>query len=143
MPIELKTKLIESNIFPVMTYGCQTWRLTEIQREKLSVTQHDMERKILNVRKQDKISLKKIRQLTKQRDILSVIDSQKFNWAGHVARMDQNRWPKKLLYWNPEMKRSSGRPKRRWEDEIRDRAGMFWKRKAQYRKKWRKSWQAL
>jgi len=40
-------------------------------------------------------------------------------WAGHVARMVEKRGIYRVLVWKPEGKRSLGRPRRRWEDNIK------------------------
>jgi hypothetical protein len=40
-------------------------------------------------------------------------------WAGHVARMEKGRSAFKILTGEPIGKRHLGRPKRRWEDNIR------------------------
>ena len=40
-------------------------------------------------------------------------------WAGHVARMEKNRSALKMLTGKPTGKRPLGRPRRRWEDNIR------------------------
>jgi len=40
-------------------------------------------------------------------------------WAGHVARMGESRDVYRILVGKPEGKRSLGRPRRRWEDDIK------------------------
>ena len=40
-------------------------------------------------------------------------------WAGHVARMEESRSAFKILKGQPTGKRLLGRPRRRWEDNIR------------------------
>ena len=40
-------------------------------------------------------------------------------WAGHVARMGEKRGVYKILVGKPETKRPLGRPRRRWEDNIK------------------------
>ena len=40
-------------------------------------------------------------------------------WAGHVARMEEGRSALKILAGKPTGKRPLGRPRRRWEDNIR------------------------
>jgi hypothetical protein len=40
-------------------------------------------------------------------------------WAGHVARMGENRGVQRLLVGKPEGKRPLGRPRHRWEDNIK------------------------
>ena len=42
-----------------------------------------------------------------------------FWWAGHVARMEEGRGVHKVLVWKPEGKRPLGRPRCRWEDNIK------------------------
>jgi hypothetical protein len=45
--------------------------------------------------------------------------SRRMRWAGHVARMGEERKVYKVLVGKPEGKRPLGRPRRRWEDGIR------------------------
>ena len=40
-------------------------------------------------------------------------------WAGHVARMEERRGVHRVLVGKPEEKRPLGRPRRRWEDNIK------------------------
>ena len=40
-------------------------------------------------------------------------------WAGHVTRMGERRGVYRVLVWKPEGKRLLGRPRRRWEDNIK------------------------
>ena len=48
-----------------------------------------------------------------------VIKSRRLRWARHVARMEEGRSAFKILTGKPAGKRSLGRPKRRWEGNIR------------------------
>jgi hypothetical protein len=52
-------------------------------------------------------------------NIIRQIKLGRMRWAGHVARMGELRKVCKTLVGKPEGKRSLGRPKHRWEDEIR------------------------
>jgi len=40
-------------------------------------------------------------------------------WAGHVARMGEGRAVHRVLVGKPEGNRPLGRPRRRWEDNIK------------------------
>ena len=51
--------------------------------------------------------------------MLRVIKSSRLRWAGHVARMEEGRSTFKILTGKPTGKRTLGRPRRRWEDNIR------------------------
>ena len=48
-----------------------------------------------------------------------MIKSRRFIWAGRVARMQEGRSALKTLTCKPTGKRPLGRPRRRWEDNIR------------------------
>jgi hypothetical protein len=50
---------------------------------------------------------------------ISLGKSRRMWWAGHVARMGEERKLYKVLVGKPEIKRLLGGPRRRWEDGIR------------------------
>ena len=52
-------------------------------------------------------------------NIVRVIKSRRMRWAGRVARMKEGRGVHKVLVGKPEGKRPLGRPRRRWEDNIK------------------------
>ena len=51
--------------------------------------------------------------------IVRVVKSRRLKWTGHVARMMEGGSAFKILAGKPTGKRSLGRPRRRWEDNIR------------------------
>jgi hypothetical protein len=48
-----------------------------------------------------------------------VVKSRRMRWAGHMARMGEDRGGHRVLVGKPEGKRPLGRPRRRWEDNIK------------------------
>ena len=52
-------------------------------------------------------------------NILKVIKFRRLRWADHLARMEKGRSAFKMLTSKHTGKRSLGRPRRRWEDNIR------------------------
>jgi hypothetical protein len=63
-------------------------------------------------------------------------------WAGHVARMGEKRGAYTILVGRPEGKRPLGRPRRRWQDNIKMdlqdvERGMDWIELAQNGDRWR------
>jgi len=48
-----------------------------------------------------------------------VIKSRGVRWAGHVAHMGERRGVYKVLVGKPEGKRPLGKPRHRWEDNIK------------------------
>ncbi|KAJ4437758.1 hypothetical protein ANN_13696 [Periplaneta americana] len=76
-------------------------------------------------------------------DIIRNIKSRRLRWAGHVARMGEYRNAYRVLVGRPEGKRPLGRPRRRWEDNIKmdlrevGYDGRDWINLAQDRDQWR------
>ena len=76
-------------------------------------------------------------------NIVRVIKSKRMRWAGHVARMCEERGVYRVLLEKPEGRRPLGRPRRRWVDNIRmdlQEVGcgcMDWIELAQDRDRWR------
>ena len=74
---------------------------------------------------------------------VTVIKSRRMRWTGHVARMGERRGVYRVLVGLPEGRRSLGRPRRRWEDNIKTDlqelgcGGMDWIQLAHDRDRWR------
>ena len=73
---------------------------------------------------------------------MRVVKSRRMRWAGYVARMGEGRGVHRVLVGKPEGKRSLGRPRRRWEDNIKKDLrevgrGGDWMELVQYRDRWR------
>jgi len=72
-----------------------------------------------------------------------VINSRRLRWAGHVALMEEGRGVHSVLVGKPERKRPLGRPRPRWENNIKmdlQEVGcwvMDWIELAQDRDRWR------
>jgi hypothetical protein len=76
-------------------------------------------------------------------NIILVIKSRRMRWTGYVARMGEGRGAYMILVGRPERRRPLGRPRRRWEDNIKIElqqvgwGGMEWIDMAQDRDRWR------
>jgi hypothetical protein len=76
-------------------------------------------------------------------NIIRVIKSRRMRWAGHVARMGEGRGAYRFLVGRPEGRRSFGRPRRRWEGDIKmdlqevGWGGMDWIDMAKDKGRWR------
>ena len=76
-------------------------------------------------------------------NIARVVKSRRMRWAGHVARMAEGKGVHRVLVGKPEGKRPLGRPRRRWEDNIKmdlqevGGACGDWMELAQDRDRWR------
>ena len=56
--------------------------------------------------------------LIKHKNIVSYVKDQRLSWFDHIQRMPDTRTVT-IYKWNPLTKRSQGRPKYRWEDNVK------------------------
>ena len=123
-------------ILPVVLYGCESWSLTLREECGLRVFEKRMLRRIFGPKRnevteeQRKLHNKELNHLYSSPNIVRVIKSRRLRWAGHMSRMGERRI--QGLVGKLEGKRPLGRPRSRWEDNIKmvlqevGCAGMDW-----------------
>lgn len=133
-----KAEVLEKCVLPVLTYGSQTWSLNGKTKHMIQVCQRKMERMILRVSLRDKIRNEDIRRTTGLKDAIDIAEGLKWQWGGHVARMQSTKWTYRATMWDPRTgKRRVGRQKTRWADSFVKRAGHQWTRLARNRGEWK------
>jgi len=70
-------------------------------------------------RERRKVHTKELNDLHSLPNIIRVIKSRRMRWAGHVARMGESRRVYRVLVGKPEGKIPLGKPRHRWEDNIK------------------------
>ncbi|KAJ4428226.1 hypothetical protein ANN_24242 [Periplaneta americana] len=121
----LKVRIYKTVILPVLLYGCETWTLTLREEHRLRVFENKVLRKIFGAKRDEvteewrKLHNAELHALYSSPDIIRNIKSRRLRWAGHVARMGESRNAYRVLVGRPEGKRPLGRPRRRWEDNIK------------------------
>ncbi|KAJ4425576.1 hypothetical protein ANN_27771 [Periplaneta americana] len=118
----LKVRIYKTVILPVVLYGCETWTLTLRKEHRLRVFENKVLRKIFGdevTGEWRKLHNTELHALYSSPDIIRNIKSRRLRWAGHVARMGESRNGYRVLVGRPEGKRPLGRPRRRWEDNIK------------------------
>jgi hypothetical protein len=110
-------------ILPVL-YACETWLLTLREERKLRLFENRVLRRIFGRRRVEVIGDSRKPNNGEVNDLYStnifrVIESRRIRWAGHVARMGERRGAYRVWVRKPEGKRPLGRPRCRWEDNIK------------------------
>jgi len=122
--------------------------LTLREERKLRVFENRVLRRIFGPRRDEvtgewrSLHNEELNDLYSSPNIVRVIKSRRMRWAGHVARMCEERGVYRVLVGKPEGRRPLGRPRRRWADIITDlqEVGcvyMDWIGLAQNRDRWR------
>jgi hypothetical protein len=120
----LKIKIYKTVILPVVLYGCETWSLALGEEHRLRVFENRVLRKIFVPKREEdgswsKLHNDELHSLCSSPNIVRVIKSRRMRWAGHVALMGEGKGVYRVLVGRPEGKRPLGRPRRRWEDNIK------------------------
>jgi hypothetical protein len=81
--------------------------------------------------------------MVKKPTITETVMLNRLCWFGHVQKMEENRISKKkVFYMNLETTRLWGRPRNRWQDEVREDGrlvgGEGWKGRVYNREEWKK-----
>jgi hypothetical protein len=92
----LKTKIYKTVILPVVLYGCETWSLTLREEHRLRVCENRVLRRIFGPKREEDGSWRKLHNdefhsLYSSPNIIRVIKSRRIRWAGHVARIGEQR----------------------------------------------------
>jgi len=121
----LKIKIYRIIILPVVLYGCETWSLTLREERRLRVFENTVLRRVFGPKRDEvtgewrKLHKEELNDLYSLPNVVRVVKSRRMRWAGHVARMGKDRGVQRVLVGKPEGKRPLGRPRRRWEDNIK------------------------
>jgi len=121
----LKIKIFRTVILPVGLYGCETWSFILREEHRLRVFENRVLRRIFGPKRDEvtgewrKLHNDELNDLYCSPSIVWVIKSRGMRWAGRVARMGERRVLYRVLVEKPEGKRPLGRPRRRWEDNIK------------------------
>jgi len=145
----LKIKIYRTIIIPMVLYECETWSLTLREERRLRVFENSVLRKVFGPKMDEvtgewrKLHNKELNDLYSLPNIVRVVKSRRMRWAGYVERMGKDRGVHRVLVGKPEGKRPFGRPRRRWQDNIKmdlqDVGGgrVDWMELAQDRDRWR------
>jgi hypothetical protein len=120
----LNIKIYKTVILPVALYGCETWSLTLGEEHRLRVFENRVLRRIFGPKREEDGSWRKLHNdelhsLYSSPNIVKEINSRRMRWAGHVARMEVGRGVYRVLVGRLESKRPLGRPRHRWENNIK------------------------
>ena len=115
-----KLRILKSCIFPIALYGCEAWTLLQSDLNRILAFEMRCYRKILRVSWTERVTNERVRKRLNisSSHLLMQIKKQKLSYFGHIKRHQS--LERTILEGRVEGKRKRGRPRRQWEDDIRD-----------------------
>ena len=119
-----KRKIYNACVLSVLMYGAECWVPLRKHRGKLDVFHHRCIRTILGIsnRQQwsEQITMTEVRRRWGDEETAAdKVKRRRLEWLGHLARMDDDRLSKSVLFsWLPQPRPRCG-PRRRWRDVVR------------------------
>ena len=105
-------------VLPTFLYSSETWTLTALQRRRTEVAEMKLLRPLAGYTLYDHKTNDYIRRELRITGILDKIDEYRRNWLLHLQRMPQNRIPLKSYHYRPQGRRTIGRPKKCWREQL-------------------------
>jgi len=111
-------KIYNTLVLPTFLYGSENWTLTASQRRRIEAAEMKLLRPLAGYTLYDHKTKDYTRRELQITGILDKIDEYRRNWFQHLQRMSQNRIPLKSYYYRPQGKRTIGRPKKSWRQQL-------------------------
>jgi hypothetical protein len=116
----LKIRIFETIILPVVLYGHETWSLALRKERRLRMFENKVLRRIFGPKRDEvtgewrQLHNEEVHDLFSSPNIIRIIKSKRLRWAENVARMEEKKNAYGLLVGKPEGKRLLGKPRHRW-----------------------------
>jgi hypothetical protein len=102
LPKNVKIRIYETIILPVVLHGCETWSLTLREKHRLRMSENRVLGIIFGPKKDEvtgglrKLHNEKLRDLYSSPSISRIVKSMRMRWAGYVARIGRRPF---IGYW--------------------------------------------
>ena len=118
MRTETILKIYNTLVLPTFLYGSENWTLTALQRRRIEAAGMKLLKPLAGYKPYDHKTNDYIRRELRITGILDKLDEYRRNWLSHLQRMPQYRIPLKSYYYRPQGRRTIGRPKKRWLEQL-------------------------
>ncbi|KAE9417287.1 hypothetical protein Angca_007576, partial [Angiostrongylus cantonensis] len=101
----IRAHLFDSTVLPALAYASETWSLRKQDERSLSVVERAVEMTMLGVSRFTQvrygIQSSDLLQRSKIKNGVLYAKQLKIRWAGHVIRLNDNRWTRTVSDWIP------------------------------------------
>jgi len=118
MRTETILKIYNTLVLPTFLYGPQNWTLTALERRRIEAAEMKLLRPLAGYTLYDNKTNEYIRRELQITGTLDKIDENRRNWLSHLQRMPHNRIHLKSYRYRPQGRRTTGRTKKRWREQL-------------------------
>ena len=111
-------KTYNTIVLPTFLYGSENWNLAALQRRRIEAAEMNLLRPLAGYTLYDHKTNDSICRELRITGVLDKIDEYRRNWLSHLQRIPQNRIPLKSYYYRAQGRRTIGRPKKRWREQL-------------------------
>ena len=115
---EIILKIYNTLFLPTFLYGSENWTLTALQRRRIEAAEMKLLRPLAGYTLYDHKINDYIRRELRITGILDKIGEYRRNWRSHLQIMPQNGIPLKSYHYRPQGRRTIGRPKKSWREQL-------------------------
>ena len=144
--LSTKCKVYKAVVLPALLYSAETYTLYRAHIRRLEAVQQRHLRRIMRIKWSDLVSNVEVLRRANMESVEATLAATQLRWLGHVARMDESRIPKKILYGELAVgKRRRGGQKLRYKDVAKRHLKAMdldvdsWEDQAADRGRWRSS----
>jgi len=109
---------VNTLVLHTFLYGSQNWTLTALQIRRIEAAEMKLLRPLAGYTLYDHKTNDYIRCELRITGILDKMDEYRRKRLSHLQRMRQNRIPLKSYHYRPQGRRTIGRPKKRWREQL-------------------------
>ena len=111
IPTLLKIKILESLVWPIMLYGCESWTTKKADDIRIEAAEMWFYRRLLRISWTERRTNESVLQeLGRNKKLLSITQQRKLKYIGHASRNKNTDLMKTVLQGKIEAKRKKGRP---------------------------------
>jgi hypothetical protein len=111
-------KIYNALVLPTFLYGSQDWTLTALQRQRIAEAEIKLLRPLAGYTLYDHKTNDSVSRKLQTACILNKIDKYRRNRLLHLKTMPLNRIPLKSYHYRLQGRRTIGRPKKRWREQL-------------------------
>jgi hypothetical protein len=117
-PVKLKVRAFMAYVYPVATWGCESWTYTGTVDNELNYWFRKKMRILLRVTKEDHIPTEVILNATQTRDLTETLTERRLRYFGHIVRYPDDRWVRTCMNADLEQKGHANRKNTTWQKQI-------------------------